>query len=177
MTKFYSATTGGFYEPRDSKTMPSDAKEITDEVWRAIFDGLSVGMILQSDANGYPVALPPSLDSFKADKKQKIEEWRDIARCSDVVVEIGGVFHTWQADKVSKDLIGDTINLVSNNAATIPPVWRTIDNINVAVTLADLKSIASAMATQTNNAYIHSWQLKSLVDAATTKAQLEAIVW
>lgn len=60
----------------------------------------------------------------------------------------------------------------------LPAVWRDADNNDMAVTgIMDLLQIAGAMAYQTQTAYGISWTLKAQVDAATTAAELEAVVW
>lgn len=56
MTKFYSASTNGFYsEEINGDTIPKDAVEITDDEWGALLDGQSKGKLISSDKNGGPV--------------------------------------------------------------------------------------------------------------------------
>lgn len=56
MTKFYSASTNGFYsEEMNGDTIPEDAIEITDEEWGALLDGQSKGKLISSDKKGRPV--------------------------------------------------------------------------------------------------------------------------
>lgn len=63
MAKFYSKTTKGFYVSEihgDNK--PSDCVEITEELWQDLLDGLSIGKVIETDADGNPyVAEPPPL--------------------------------------------------------------------------------------------------------------------
>lgn len=56
MTKFYSASTNGFYsEEMNGDTIPEDAIEITDDEWGALLDGQSKGKLISSDKKGRPV--------------------------------------------------------------------------------------------------------------------------
>lgn len=56
MTKFYSASTNGFYsEEMNGDTIPEDAIEITDDEWGALLDGQSQGKLISSDKKGRPV--------------------------------------------------------------------------------------------------------------------------
>lgn len=54
MTKYYSKTTGGFYDDAINSSMPNDAKLITDQQWQNAMTGQSQGKIIQSDATGIP---------------------------------------------------------------------------------------------------------------------------
>ena len=59
MAKFYSKTTGGFYDTSINATMPPDAGAVTDAAYAALFAAQSAGQIIQSDANGNPEAVNP----------------------------------------------------------------------------------------------------------------------
>lgn len=57
MSKFYSKTTGGFYDSAINATMPPDAIAVTDAAYAALFAAQSAGQIIQADANGNPEAV------------------------------------------------------------------------------------------------------------------------
>lgn len=62
MTKFYAASTNGFYSPEINGTdIPKDAVEITDEQWILLLEGQSNGKMITSDNAGNPLLkdLPP----------------------------------------------------------------------------------------------------------------------
>ena len=61
MSKFYSKTTNGFYDPEITTSIPSDAVEITDELWATLFANQSKGQIITADANGYPINVAPTV--------------------------------------------------------------------------------------------------------------------
>ena len=125
------------------------------------------------------IGSPPdlSLADLKEKKRRDIDNWRGTARYSTVIVPVNGQDYEWQADSNSQSLISDAVNFAVLEINDPPPVWRTMDNIDVVVTLNDLKLIAGAMAQKTSACFYKSFQLKALVETATTKAQVEAITW
>jgi len=120
---------------------------------------------------------PLALSAGQTSKKQQIDDWRDAACVSNVSVTLGGAAHQFQADQRSQALISGAIVGAVAGISAPPSIWRSVDNINVPITIADLKAIGLAMVDQTNVAYEHSWALKAAVDAAATQADLDAIVW
>jgi hypothetical protein len=66
---FYSKTTSGFYESSFGTNLPSDLVEITREYWIELLDGQSMGKIISSNDEGYPVLIdppPPSAAELEA---------------------------------------------------------------------------------------------------------------
>ena len=65
MTKHYSKTTGGFYEDEfhTEEQIPSDAVEITSDLYAALLDAQSQGKVITMGAEGQPIAVdrPPVL--------------------------------------------------------------------------------------------------------------------
>lgn len=83
----------------------------------------------------------------------------------------------WQADKPSRDLIGQVITL-AQAGLPLPPVWRDLDNVDLPIgSLADLLAIAGAMAVRVQEAYSRAWALKAQVATAVTVDEIEAIQW
>lgn len=118
-----------------------------------------------------------TFDELKLIKNSEIDAWRGIARYGNVATTIDGIEYTWQADRVSQELLSDAISFAVLGVQDAPPQWRSLDNVDVVVSLENLKEIASAMAQQTSQAYYHSWELKALVNAAINLEELEAITW
>lgn len=103
----------------------------------------------------------------------RVESWRDTACYADVVA----MGHTWQADERSRGLLGEAI-LMAQAGLPLPPVWRDVDNVDMPITaITDLLAIAGAMGAQVQAAYTRSWELKALINAATTPEACEALVW
>jgi len=119
----------------------------------------------------------PTLVSIKASKRAQIEQWRDDVCTGGVSAKVGNAVHSWQSDSRSQAILGNCITLASTGAIPCPAVWRTADNVNVSVTLDDLKLIAGTIAYVTQQAFSHSWDLKGLLDASTTQAEVDAITW
>jgi hypothetical protein len=106
-------------------------------------------------------------------KRAEIEQARD-ASCHANVTAHG---RQWQADERSQKLLGNAIAL-SVAGLPLPAVWRDANNENMSIgSLADLLAIAGAIAQQTQNAYANSWARKLEIAAATTIAEVEAVVW
>lgn len=88
-----------------------------------------------------------------------IKTARDEA-CVQPVLALG---HTWQADRVSKDLLNDTITLVLAGGS-LPPVWRDAHNNDMPISsIAELVAIAEAMREQVQTAYSVSWAEKNKI--------------
>ena len=123
---------------------------------------------------------PPDTSIFVSRKVAKyaaIEQWRDEARYANVTVDVNGAAHPWQIDPISSQLI---LSAATNNKVfgfPLPPTWRTADNIDVPIGINDLAAIIAAGAIQTQMAYAKSWALKAQVAAASSQAELDAIVW
>ncbi len=74
---YYSKSTGGFYCAEiHGNAIPKDAVPITREEHTALFKAQSQGKSIQSDDNGYPIAVEPPSPTP--------EEWAEInlGRCS-----------------------------------------------------------------------------------------------
>lgn len=113
------------------------------------------------------------LAEAKAAKIVEIEAARDAA-CNANAAALG---YTWQADARSQTLLNAAINL-AQAGLPLPAAWRSADNTNMPVTaLADLLAIAGVIAVQTQAAYAQSWARKAEVEAATTLAEVAAVVW
>lgn len=58
MTKYYSASSKGFYSKEvHGSNIPDDAVEITDDEWLSLLEGQSEGKIISSDSNGRPILI------------------------------------------------------------------------------------------------------------------------
>lgn len=60
----YSSSTGGFYDTAvHGDSIPTNAVEISQEKYEALFQGQRDGMVIVSDDNGYPMlSSPPTED-------------------------------------------------------------------------------------------------------------------
>ena len=55
----YAKSTGGFYHPEINSGIPSDAVEISDDLYREILSGQSEGMIIAAGEDGIPLLSSP----------------------------------------------------------------------------------------------------------------------
>jgi hypothetical protein len=58
---YFSKSTGGFYDSdiHSATQIPSDAVQITVEVWQEMIQGQGAGNIISSDSNGNPILVAP----------------------------------------------------------------------------------------------------------------------
>lgn len=90
----------------------------------------------------------------------------------------GGVTRTFQADTGSQQIL--LLAATGYNFAGATPggfYWKSEDNTQVPFTLADLKGLYAVMLTQGNVAFQQLQTLKGQVAAATTIAEVQAIIW
>lgn len=126
MTKYYSATTGGFYASDVHEgNMPPDATEITDAYYTTLFDGQSLGKRIVTASDGTPVLEDPAaptnaalLASCKAVAKQLLLD-TDYSQVADVAATLKnlGEFVTYRA--AVRELM---LNPVANPVWPTPPV-------------------------------------------------------
>jgi hypothetical protein len=67
MSYLFSAGTNGFYLAGVNIDIPSDAVEITDDVYFSLFAGQNSGKLISSDSSGNPVLIeqsPPTTDQL-----------------------------------------------------------------------------------------------------------------
>ncbi|HEY6022316.1 MAG TPA: DUF4376 domain-containing protein [Candidatus Paceibacterota bacterium] len=118
-------------------------------------------------------ASQPTVSQYRDVKIAEIERKRDDITHTDV----SALGTMWQADDRSQKLLVAAI-LLTQAGLPLPPVWRDSFNNDMPVTdISQLIAIANAMATQTQAAYLTSWQLKAQVNAATTVAEVDAVQW
>lgn len=76
---YYSQTTGGFYSKEiHGSNIPSDALEITDDVYTALLEGQSRGLLIQADHTGMPelgtpAPLPVNIEANIASRRYAAE--------------------------------------------------------------------------------------------------------
>ena len=74
---FYSATTGGFYDPDIFATdMPPDVCKVSDEEYNALINAASQGLVVRAAEDGRPVIAPmqrPTLEQLGMAERA----WRD----------------------------------------------------------------------------------------------------
>lgn len=164
---YFSKSKNSFYDEelladyRAAGTWPNDAVEITDSHYNSVMADHAKGYAIQSDANGQPVAVAPSLGN------QQVAAWNNIkAKRDDVTnnagVEIAistGVNKWFQTDANSrvqflglKDTARDMLAAghVMSDALQLngqPVNWKTYDNSFVPLTIQNVFDIVAAVKT------------------------------
>lgn len=121
------------------------------------------------------VALPqPSeeeiLAQAKASKIIQLKTARDNEELSPV--SYGG--YLWDFDDKAQMRINGAITVLGNNTIT----WTSADNEEInSVNVNDLKQVVGAAAMRSNALHIKYRELKAEVERATTKAEVESVVW
>ena len=90
----------------------------------------------------------------------------------------GGVTKTYQADPQSVANLSQML-LAFQAAGAVPSgfYWVAADNTQVLFTYADMQGLAQTMGTQGLTAFQKLQTLKAQVNAATTVAAVQAVVW
>lgn len=163
----YKLTNTGVIRLTDNAFIPNDPAN-TD--WQAY---------LEWEAAGNTPEPAVSLNNAQTAQKALINTWRENAIATGVIWN----GYTWDSDRLS---IANLASAVAAFQAGVPVptgfTWRTQDNQNVPMAMADLVSLAGAMIGYVNSQYAHSWALKTAVDAITDTsaagiAAIEAITW
>lgn len=90
-----------------------------------------------------------------------------------------GTVNLYQADNGSQITLAKELAVYSLPSAAIPAnyYWVAADNTKVPFTLADLQGLMAAMGAQGWAAFDHLQTKKAAVSAASTVADIEAVVW
>lgn len=117
------------------------------------------------------VAIVVTLDEVKANKLAELKSIRDAQEVADI--QVNGYLYDYDekarerinAAIIALDLTGDTIT------------WTLADNTDKEVSANDLRYVIAMVAQRSNVLHIKYRNLKERVESATTKEQVEAIVW
>lgn len=118
------------------------------------------------------VALPePTLQEVKEKKIVELKGHRDTEEVSPILVN----GHLFDYDDKARERINAAIIALDLTQGEI--TWTLADNTDTVVTSTDLKYVVAMVAQRSNELHIKYRGLRSQVDQATTKAEVESIVW
>ena len=118
------------------------------------------------------VALPElTLQDVKDAKILELKKHRDEEEVAPILVND----HLFDYDDKARERINAAIIALDLIQGEI--TWTLADNTDVDVTAMDLKYVVAMVAQRSNSLHIKYRELRSQVDEATTKAEVDAIVW
>lgn len=111
------------------------------------------------------------LENVKQRKIMELKRQRDTAE----VAPIAYNGHSFDYDDKARDRINAAIIALSLQGEGASIDWTTADNQDVKVTANDLRMIIAAVAVRSNALHTAYRKAKARVEAATTKAEIDAI--
>lgn len=161
------------------------AAGITETVTVAVLpDGFELGRF--EYAGGEFIELPPppppqlteaELASLKAKKNADINRWRLEANKTQFTHN-GKVIACDELSRGDIDAVASSIALTGSFPAEFPGAWKAVDNSLVLLpTIEAFKAMYASMTAQGTANFNRSQQLKAALAAATTEADIDAIVW
>ena len=117
----------------------------------------------------------PELEDIKAAKIAELKTQRDVAEVEPI--EYNGNKFDYD-DKARERINAAIIALDVQNEqtkATASIEWTTADNQDVTVTADDLRTVIALVANRSNSLHVAYREAKEKVEAATTKAEVEAV--
>jgi hypothetical protein len=179
----YSKSTGGFYDPAINASIPADAVPITVATWAALLAAQSTGKVIIPDVNGSPIAVSQvslmTLAQVQAMQIGVLAAAYTAAIAQPVsYTSKGGITKTYPTDPQSIANLSQMM-LAFSGTQIVPTgfYWVSADNTQVPFTFADLQGLAAVMGAQGFAAFSHLQAQKTAVLAATTAAQVQAVVW
>lgn len=153
--------------------------------WENIEDNRGKEYWLDTDTFGTPARVMKELGNFPAGavfeapqktieqlKADKIQEFKSIRDTKEVKpIEYNG--NLFDFDDKARDRINSAIIALSITGQSIE--WTTADNTNVLVTADDLRCVVANVAVRSNELHTAYRTAKAQVEAATTKAEIDAI--
>ncbi|HET8686126.1 MAG TPA: DUF4376 domain-containing protein [Methanosarcina sp.] len=115
-------------------------------------------------------------------KEAQDSKWNEIKRARSA--QEFGTFdwngHTFDADPTSQSrimlaIMGAQMAIASGQNWSVD--WRLSNNDLITLSATDMISVGEAMGANTTAAHEHANQLRTLIEDATTKEEVEAIVW
>lgn len=178
MTKAkFSPSLAGIYPTNAYANFPADALDVPDALYAQFQSGEISGFSVVAGKVVAYIAPTPTLADLKTAKNTEINAWRLKANRS-TFTHAGKAF---ACDELSRSDI-DGANGMITNLGAMPPGWpggwKAVDNTVLPIaTVADWKAFYGSMFASGNANFVRAQDLKTALAAATTAAQVAAIVW
>lgn len=112
------------------------------------------------------------LTGHRNEKWSEIKAFRDTEEFSTFVWNN----HTFDCDEVSQRRIQGAVQLAALDISTVMD-WTLTDNTVQTFNATELQQIGQALAAHVNACHVKGREKRAAIDAATTKAELDAITW
>lgn len=119
------------------------------------------------------VIIPPALEVIKQRKIAALKAQRDEAEVEPIAYN----GHSYDYDSKARDRISAAIIALELQGEGATIEWTTADNADTPVTANDLKMIIAAVAVRSNKLHTAYRVTKEKVEAATTAADVEAVIF
>jgi hypothetical protein len=169
--RYYSASTKGFYDSViHGENMPSDAVEVSDADYIAIFEAQAQGKLIAPNENGYPVAvaITYSLEETRLRKLAALAAYRYAKETGGITVS-GSIIKT---DRESQSLIAGA-KIYSDLNPDVLIDWKAESGwvqINRAAILAISQAVAAHVQACFSREKVHS----EAISALATKEEIES---
>ena len=110
--------------------------------------------------------------------RHRDEKWQEIklARDAEEFSTFEWNAHAFDCDEVSQRRIQGAVQLAALDDTTVMD-WTLADNSVQTFNATELQQIGQALAAHVNACHVKARGLRAQIDAATTKAELDAIIW
>lgn len=154
--------------------MKNYINETTNEIYAYESDGsqdafIKLGLVPISDAD-LAALRTPTLPEAKENKLSQLTQ----AYATAIQQPVAYMDTTFQADTDSQQVLTASL---AGRAVPADFAWLDINNVKVPMTFVQLQGLAGTMLAQGNAAFWKLQGLKDAVRAATTVAEVEAVVW
>lgn len=156
--------------------VPSFIKELYTETDRKIIKLVDGSFAFEDEIDIDEEARKRAEKEFVEAKQNKLTEFKS-TRDNLEVEPITYNGNSFDYDEKARDRINAAIIALDLAGADAQLSWTTADNTEAIVTANDLRGIIANVALRSNELHVHYRELKALVEATTTKEELEAIVW
>ncbi len=158
MSKYYSKTTGGFYDTnifrlstdetsQDSSmpVMPIDAVAVSDATYAALFEAQAAGSTIGSDSNGNPISIAPTAPTNAQLAQTAVAS--GITITSTATPALNG---TYACDaNTTAEINAEVTSIILNGTftdGTSTLAWPDVSNVSHSFTVAQFKTFATAVA-------------------------------
>lgn len=156
-------------------TKPHDpaTQKLTNVDWY-VDNGVAFNVVVE---NKTQADISAELESLKTAKRNLINTWRLQANRGSFT-HMGKQFACDELSRSDIDGVTSQVTLTGSLPVNWPGAWKAIDNTYLPIAnVDDWKAFVGAMVQEGTANFIKSQTLKSQLEAATTKEEIESIVW